>query len=250
MREVVTHARRERVTNYGDAQTVAGGGERKTIFSHRKEHATPLLLTVVCEEFSIPAAAVGTGDFRPMVHVDWGHGASSTETDVDVTYRQRFPVVASELECEAFIGSFPFPGKATAPPVPSDAKARFRAFVGEGLDGLRLFATRFLTQINQSTGVLATGQARLASVRVFNPATAGAATFFLLFDKASAPVAGDVPFDGAPVPLTNPVFGGLTPIPMLETRAFVNGIAWGMSSTPFVFTPAAVPVFVVGELEE
>jgi hypothetical protein len=37
---------------------------------------------------------------------------------------------------------------------------------------------------------------------------------------------------------------------MLETRAFVRGIAWGMSSTPFVFTPTGTAVFVVGELEE
>jgi hypothetical protein len=249
MREIVTHARRQRVTNYGDSQSVQGSA-RPTIFTMRKEQASSLLLTVACEEFSIPPAAVGTGDFRPMVHIDWGHGASSTETEVDVTFRQRFPVVASEIEVEAFICSFPFPGHATAPAVPPEAFAKFRAFVGEGLDGLRLFATRHVTQINQSEGVLAEGQARLAAVRVFNPATAGAAEFFLLFDQDSAPVAGDVPFDGAPVPLTNAVFGGLTAIPMLETRAFVHGIAWGMSSTPFAFTPTGTPVFVVGELEE
>jgi hypothetical protein len=249
MREVVTHARRQRVTNYGDAQSVDGAAH-KTLFTMRKEQATPLLLTVVCEEFIIPAPAIGTGDFRPMVHVDWGHGASSTETDIDVTFRQRFPVVASEMECEAFIGSFPFPGQAKAPAVPSGASARFRAFVGEGLDGLRLFATRHVTQINQATGVLAEGQARLASVRLFNPATVGAAEFFLLFDQPTAPTGGEVPFDGAPVPQTNTIFGGLTSVPMLETRAFVRGIAWGMSSTPFVFAPTGTAVFVVGELEE
>jgi hypothetical protein len=249
MREIVTHARRQRVTNYGDSQSVQGG-ERAAIFTMRKEQASALLLTVVCEEFRIPPAAIGTGDFRPMVHVDWGHGASSTDTDLDVTFRQRFPIVASEIEVEAFIGAFPFPGLATAPAVPSDASAKFRAFVGEGLDGLRLFATRHVTQIDQSEGVLADGQARLAGVRVFNPTLAGAVEFFLLFDQETAPAAGDVPFDGAPVPLTNAVFGGLVPIPMGETRAFVHGIAWGMSSTPFAFAPTGTRVFVVGELEQ
>jgi hypothetical protein len=249
MREIVTHARRQRVANYGDSQSVRGA-ERATIFTMRKEQGSALLLTVSCEEFSVPAAAIGTGDFRPMVHVDWGHGASSTETEVDVTFRQRFPVVASEIEVEAFIGSFPFPGQSTAPAVPSEASAKFRAFVGEGVDGLRLFATRHVTQINRSEGVLAEGQARLAGVRVFNPATAGAPEFFLLFDQETAPVAGDVPFDGAPVPLTNAVFGGLVPVPMGETRAFVRGIAWGMSSNPFAFAPTGTSVFVVGELEQ
>jgi hypothetical protein len=249
MREIVTHARRQRVANYGDSQRVEGA-KRTTLFTMRKEQASSLLLTVVCEELDIPAASIGTGDFRPMAHVDWGHGASSTETDIEVTFRQRFPVVASEIEVEGFIGSFPFPGQATAPAVPPGASAKFRAFVGEGLDGLRLFATRHVTQIGQSEGLLAEGQARLAGVRVFNPSTAGAAEFFLLFDQPATPVAGDVPFDGAPVPPTNPVFGGLVPIPMGETRAFVHGIAWGMSATPFFFAPTGTPVFVVGELEQ
>jgi hypothetical protein len=249
VREIITHARRERVANYGDSQSVQGS-ERLTLFTMRKEQASALLLTVACEEFSIPAAAVGTGDFRPMVHVDWGHGASSTETEVDVTFRQRFPVVASEIEVEAFIGAFSFPGQPTAPSVPAGASAKFRAFVGEGLDGLRSFATRHVTQINQSEGLLAKGQARLAGVRAFNPAFWGAPEFFLLFDKDAPPLAGDVPFDGAPVPLTNRVFGGLTVVPMGETRAFVNGVVWGMSSTPFAFTPTGTRVFVVAELEQ
>jgi len=249
MREVITHTRRQRVTNYGDAQAVQGAG-RATLFTMHKEHADPLLLTVVCEELVIPPAAIGTGDFRPMVHIDWGHGASSVETDVDVTFRQRFPVVASTMDVQGFIGAFPFPGQAAAPPVPPESSARFRAFVGEGLDGLHLFATRHATQMNQATGVLAKGQARLAGVRVFNPAVAGVPEFLLLFDQDATPVAGDVPFDGAPVPPTNAAFGGLTPIPMGETRGFVRGIAWGMSSTPFVFTPTGTRVFVVAELEQ
>jgi hypothetical protein len=249
MRELITHTRRQRVTNYGDAQAVQGAG-KATLFTMHKEHADPLLLTVVCEELVIPPAAIGTGDFRPMVHIDWGHGASSVETDVDVTFRQRFPVVASTMDVQGFIGAFPFPGQPAAPAVPREALARFRAFVGEGLDGLRPFATRHATQINQAEGVFAEGQARLAGVRVFNPATVGATEFFLLFDQDKAPATGDVPFDGAPVPPANATFGGLTPIPMGETRAFVRGIAWGMSSTPFVFTPTGTPVFVVAELEQ
>ena len=35
-----------------------------------------------------------------------------------------------------------------------------------------------------------------------------------------------------------------------QWRAFVHGIAWGMSSTPFAFAPTGTRVFVVGELEQ
>src|SRR5215472_12965597 len=152
MREVITHTRRQRVTNYGDAQAVQGAG-RATLFTMHKEHADPLLLTVVCEELVIPPAAIGTGDFRPMVHIDWGHGASSVQTDVEVTFRQRFPVVASTMDVQGFIGAFALPGQ-PPPSVPPDATARFRAFVGEGLDGLRPFATRHVTQLGTSAGLL------------------------------------------------------------------------------------------------
>jgi hypothetical protein len=46
-----------------------------------------------------------------------------------------------------------------------------------------------VTQIDQSEGVLAEGQARLAGVRVFNLATAGAVEFFQLFDQDTPPAA-------------------------------------------------------------
>lgn len=248
MREIVEHGRRKRVTNYGDAQETHDA-KRVSIFSMRGEDAWPLLLTVQCVEFKI-AAGGPAGDFRPMVRVKWGHGATDVETDIDVTFRQRFPVVASTIEAEAFIGTFPFPGQPNPTPVPVGSFARFRAFVGEGLDGLRPFASRWVTQIGQAQGLFVAGQARLASVRVFNPTLQGAAEFFLLFDKGAPPVAGDIPFDGAPVPPFNALTGGLVSIPMGETRAFVNGIAWGMSSTAFLYTPTNTAVFVAGELEQ
>jgi hypothetical protein len=247
MREIVTHGRRERPTNYGDALAVSGG-TRATIFSRRVEQASWLLVTIECVSFSIPAGAA-VGDYRPMVHLKWGHGATDVETDIEVTYRQRFPVCASTLECEGFIQAFIFPGQAGPPPnVPAGATARFRAFVAEGVDGLPLYASRWTTQLNVAAGVLATSQARLGSIKVVNPAAAGGPDFFLLFDKATPPAGGDVPFDGAVLPLATAA-GGQLVLPQGQTRAFVHGIAWGISSTLFTYTAAAVPVLVAAELE-
>ena len=254
MKALIPHTRRERVANYGDAVNVVGQG-RPTAFSLSKEEGTALTITAQVEEFSIPAAAVGTADFRPFIHVEWGHGATMARTDVDITWRQRVPLVCSTVQVQLFIAALPFPGQAgPVPKVPNDATCKARIFVSEGLDGARLFPTFWQTQINVALGVFSESAARLASLRAFNPAAAPAAQttslFLLVFDRAATPVAGDVPMDGTPLPFSTPQFGGVAVLPVGETRAFVNGIAWGVSSTPFLFTPSATPIFAAAEIEQ
>lgn len=263
LREVIPRTRREKTINYGNPDTTKEG--RVVLVDLDVEQANPFLISVQCTDFLVPPPAAGPpiGDFRPFVHVTWGHGGADNETDIDVTYRQRFAVVGSKIRVEGFVGSLPAPGQARilppapqgapklgGPPIPAGSHANFRAFTGEGLDGDRKFPTIWQTQINQATGIIALGQARLASLRAFQPAAQGAAlVYFLVFDKAGVPVAGDIPFDGAPLPVANAAADALVRIPMGETRAFVNGISWGVSSTPFAYTAAAVPIFVASELE-
>jgi hypothetical protein len=174
--------------------------------------------------------------------------------DFDITWRQRIPLVASTVQVQVFIGAFPFPGQSKTPKVPAGAKLKARVFVSEGIDGTRLFPAQWQTQVGQASGVLSTTSARLSALRAFNPVAApgGQTTslFLLLFDKAAAPAATDVPMDGMPLPFNTPGFGGLARMPLGETRAFVNGIAWGVSSTPFEFTPSATPIFLAYELEQ
>ena len=259
MRRALRTTIRQRVTNYGDAQLVRAQ-ERQTIFTMQKDQGSPLLVTVQCVEFSIPTADLGTADFRPMVRLSWGHGASSVDADFDCTYRQRIPVAASTAEVQAFIGVFPIPGGASPlPVVPDAAFARFRGFVSEGTDDLPMAPTRWVTQINQSTGVLAEGQARLVALRAWSPAATPAhVPYFLLFDQPTAPVGGEIPVDGMPLVVAGPVgaaTGTSGPIPGLlgpesNTSSFTRGIAWGISSTPYVFTadPDALTAFVRAEL--
>src|SRR5437868_5779771 len=103
-REILPGHRRERVVNYGDAATVGGNG-KKALFHWNAEQATAVAVTVWCEAFDVPSGAVGSGDFRPFVHVKWGHGATDMEFDFDATYRQRIPLVASTVAVECFIAS-------------------------------------------------------------------------------------------------------------------------------------------------
>jgi hypothetical protein len=66
--------------------------------------------------------------------------------------------------------------------------------------------------------------------------------YFLLFDQATAPAPGDIPVDGMRLPIGGPV-GAATGVsapsglmPQGETAGYIHGIAWGISSTPYVFT--------------
>jgi hypothetical protein len=256
----VHRSQRQRETNWGDAQrvNVAEVGTLFTMHNPDSSDATPLLVTVQCVELFIPPAAVGTFDFRPMVRLSWGNGAGSVDGDFDCTQRQRIPIVASSVDVSCFIGAFVLPGVGGNPAVPAGAFARFRAFVAPGTDGAPLFPTQWQTQFNVSTGVLAKGQSRLASLRAFaQDHVVTVVPYFLLFDKATAPVAGDKPVDGMPLTVAGPTGAALGvsgPMPGIlpqgQTRAYVNGIAWGISTSPFVFAadPDGLVAFVAAEL--
>ena len=242
MREIVPHTRRERVANYGDSVAVVGTG-RSTLFDHTGETGSSILLTVECTKFFVPPGAP-VGDFRPYVHVEWGHGGSNAETNLDATYRQRFPVCASMFKVQAYIASLPLPATPNTPgvPVPSGTLAKFRAFVCEGTDALPLFATRWVSQLGLSSGLVTPKQARLARARVVAIPAAG--SYFQVFDLATTPPHGSVPVDVVAVDVA-----GNALLDVGQTRAFVRGLSWGMSSTLATFTATGVDVAVFFELE-
>jgi hypothetical protein len=255
VKAVIPHTRRERVANYGDAVNVKGQG-RAAAFTLSKQQGFQFTITAQVEEFTIPLAAIGTADFRPYLHIEWGHGASIARTDVDITWGRRIPLVCSTAQAQLFIKPLPFPGQALpVPPVPDGAICKARTFISEGIEGTRLFPTFWQTQISQRVGVFSTAAARLVTFRGFNPAAApgGATTslFLLVFDQDVVPVAGDVPMDAVPLPFNSPTLPATAVLPLGETRAFVHGIAWGVSSTAFLFTdvPAAA-IQVAAEIEQ
>lgn len=242
VREIVPHTRRQRVMNYGDTLTLTGAGPA-SIFEHTQEEGDQLTLTVECLAVFIPAGSAA-GDYRPYVKVTWGHGGTGAETWIEVTRRQRFSFVGSTCGVEAMILSVPLPNTPTAvpAPVPGGAIAKFRAFVCEGIDGVPLYPTRWLTQLGVNLGVFSPRSARVASARLV-AGTPG--EFFQLFDRKVAPVNGDVPFDMCVVDAT-----GAGSIELGQTRGFVEGLAWGMSSTPFVFTATGHNVAAFAELQQ
>jgi hypothetical protein len=278
-RAIVPQTRRERATNFGDVQDVENNGKAALFTAHKgnrrfsgrmgnvpvelsqtEAEGTALLLVVEPNEFTVPAGAFNTIDLRPFVHVEWGHGGASVGADFEVTYRQRIPLVGSSVEVSVFIKALPKPGVPPPVPliVPEGSFLKVRAFLSEGIDGERLVPTTWTTQFGASTGVLTDEPARLATLRAWAPAPAAPLTvvpYFLLFDQTTAPVPGDLPIDGQPLDVAGPVgaaLGTSTPSPLIaqgETRAYVRGVAWGISSTPFVFTPDpdALEAFISAE---
>jgi hypothetical protein len=257
-RELIPQTRRERQTNYGSTESVVGPG-LQSLFHMDKAQASGLVLYVECRDFFVPPDAVGTADFRPFVHVTWGHGASSVKGDFDCTFRQRIPLVGSDVDVQAYIASLAYPGQAPGVDVPITATSKFRAFVAEGTDGIELFPTVWQTQLNASSGTFGQvnainlesgaatpGQTRLASLRAINP---GDFAYLLLFDASAVPATGAVPVDACPLPPATTDNQGPIALELGQTRAFVNGLAWAVSSTLFTYTPIENPIFLSVEIE-
>ena len=258
VRDIVPGTRRERKVNWGDAQSVTSD-QRAPLFSMQAEQGTSLVLTIEAVAFSIPEDALGTGDFRPYVHVAYGNGGIDVEAEYDVTHRCVIPIVAASATVSVFIKSLPLPqpnGEFLEAPVPAAATAQFRGFASQGTDGQSPFPTRWVPQMGLNQGQIAEGQARLTHLHAFG-VPSGEATglrYLQLFDAIGPLVNGDIPVHV--FPLTVPAPSPADPISsggafFGQTRGFVEGLAWALSTTPFVLTlDLESTAFVAAELQQ
>lgn len=272
----VPTTRRERATNWGDSQTVAGGA-RAALFTMSSQQSDSVTLYAQAA-LSVPVDLVGTADFRPIVRVSWGQGGSSVQSDFDCTYRQRIPLASAIAEVSCWIAALPLPMTSPAQPIPGGNQllgnergpfaapaavtCDFRCFAAQGHDSVDLFPTIWLSQTDLDFGVYASGPVRLASFRAYNPGpgevngSAAALVYLLLFDEPTAPAPGDVAVESMFLPYTT----SSTNVPSLQsnlvapslgqTRAFGRGLSWGVSTDPFVYAAPnpAVAVFTAAEI--
>jgi hypothetical protein len=256
LRTQVPPTRRTRTTNFGDGISLSGG-QRVPICSYSTEQSGPCAIYVECSELLVPEPLIGTADFRLMVTCDWGAGNCSTVSTFDATYRQRIPIVGASVELSAWIAAFPFfddvasigsfymGGLGTpengALKAPATVKAKARCFIAEGVDAVSKLPTFWMTQQAVASGVYVVGQGRLATFKFWATDTDldGAPTSELwlqLFDKDALPVNGDVPIDSSPVQTGAFPLQQEKRLEQGQTRAFVRGFSWGLSTTPFAFT--------------
>lgn len=264
--ERIPGTRRQRQVNFGNTQSVVGD-QRQPLVDVSQEDSSDLLLTVKCEALSIPAASIGTGDWRPYVKVAWGHGGIDVEAEFEVTFRQRIPLSASKVDVSCFLKSVPLPqsdGTVLFIPVPPTATAAFRGFLSEGTDAEPYYPTRWAEQMDLNAGTLVgapgiglyTGsQARLVTFRGWaltevQGQTGPFARYLHLFDQNTVPVSGDIPVDGWPItcpPTAEP--SQVPPDAFKCTRSFTQGLSWAISTTPFVLSlDTHASAFIVAEL--
>jgi hypothetical protein len=256
--DIVPGTRRQRKVNWGDAQTVQSG-QPATLFMMNGEQGTSLVLTIECVTLSIPDDDIGTADFRPYALVSFGNGGSDVFAEYDVTHRVVIPIVAASATVQVVIRSLPLPlanGTFAEAPVPAAATASFRGFASQGTDGQSPYPTRWVPQMGANQGAITDTQARLTYLHAFAVPT-GEATglrYLQLFDTAITPLEnGAIPVHVFPVNVpspapTDPIAVGAQ---FGETRGFVNGLAWALSTTPYVLTlDAGSTAFVAAELQQ
>lgn len=257
LRTQVPPTRRQKTTNFGDAVDLVGG-QAKPICTYSAEQSGPASIYVECTELKVPPALLGTADFRLIVDCDWGAGNASTSSSFDCVYRQRIPVVAGSVELNVWIAAFPYFDASGRTPIgsfyagllgaagtgplaaPRTVTAKCRAFIAEGVDATKQLPTAWLTQQNMASGIYVVGQGRLASFKfwatdVSERERPTSELYIQLFDKAALPAAGDVPFDSSPV--QSGAFPEQKQKDLLQgqTRGFVQGFSWGLSTAPFLF---------------
>jgi len=239
------------------------GGDRVTLPDVSNLQGDAGAIVAQCTEITIPEDLLGTADFRPMLTIDWGHGATTVSSDFDVTFRQRIPLLGATAQCFGWIAAFPAYGSTTVIPAPGNLggpngdlaanrniEAHFRAFYSEGTDAVSLFPTLWRTQIGAAAAMIQ-GMTRISRVRAALPAGSGAQLFLSLFDSAAPPIAGLVPFESIPIPFAETTARTDIDLPFGQTRALVNGFAWGLSTAQDAFAAPGSPpnLFLSAEIE-
>ncbi len=208
--------RREHAVNWGDRSRLTGR-KPQTLAWVSLESVRPIIVYA--------HATPRSGSPICLVTVEWGHGGASVVGEYRAIKRLRVPLAASMVKVSGRLVDATDAGAA-----PSDAMDVF-AFIAEGEDGTTLRNTRWLHQ-QGATGSVEAPQ-RLMRAEGFNP---GPDTFVHLFD-------GNVPETGvAPEVLIPAPSGRRFRCRRFDSQGFAQGIAWGCSSTPLVYTAQATTV--------
>ena len=266
-RSALPTTRRVRPQNFGDFFNVAGG-QQVAVCNPSNEQSGPMAIYVECSQLIVPSGLLGTADFRLLITCDWGAGGASTVSTFDCTYRQRIPIVGGQVTLSAWIAAFPYFNARTpvgsfyvgglggangALVAPATVQCKGRVFAAEGSDAVSKFPTFWMTQQGVAAGVYMKGQGRLATFKCWADVSGddSETVFLQLFDQATLPVNPNVPFDSTPLTIGGGVVPEQKRLVQGQTRGFVNGLAWALSTTPFVCTPTtgAEAAFTTAEFE-
>lgn len=172
----------------------------------------------------------------PRALIQWGNGNVLNSDIVDATGGVQQVVVGTTVQVKVFLSD----AAGNAPENGSGASATFFANASWGITPYPERNTTFFRDGGTATGVLVPlgGGASPVQGRTFGfrgTADVGTAVFIQFFDKSTAPAVGDIPFAEAAIQ------SGVTQwqLPFANTKSFLHGLAWGLSSTPLVYTASA-----------
>ena len=181
----------------------------------------------------------------PRAEVSWGNGNVLTVDVLDATGGLRYQVNASTVEVVCFLSD----ADGNSPEAGSGAAAKFEAFASVGVDPYGLNNTSFLRGVSPGPAPLITGvegsptQGRLTQIYGFVDNTSGGEEYLLVFDSNIPPSVGDP----NPGPLLE-VFAlpagvsNFSQAYIQSTLPFINGISYGVSSSPTTYVPASASV--------
>jgi hypothetical protein len=177
--------------------------------------------------------------------VRWGNGNVLTVDVLDATGGLRYQVNASTVEVIVFLSD----ADGNSPVAGSGAAAKFEAFASVGVDPYGLQNTSFFRGTAPGAATIIAGldgsptQGRLTQIYGFADNTSGAPEYLLIFDSNVEPSVGDP----NPGPLLEvfalpPGLDNFSQTYIQSTLPFINGISYGVSSSPTTYVPAAASV--------
>lgn len=225
--------RRELAVNHGD-KTLVTGNEQKTLvwISVEESRAWTVYATARVEG---PAAFLAR--VQPIVTLEWGHGGASIAGDYPIEKRLRVPIAASMVKLSAKLID-----NTTGKAPPASVSSEITAFIAPGVDGETLRPSRWSAQTGAS-GQVAQGPQKLLSVEGYNAKSTK--RWVMVFDATALPPNGSFPLMAAPVPAYPDTFV----LRRSDTRGFLSGVFWAVSSSPLTLTfDAAASLRVDAEL--
>jgi hypothetical protein len=208
--------RRARDVNHGD-RTRLRGAESKTLAWISVDDSQAL--TVYASARVQPA----TANVVPMVSIEWGHGGASLFSEHAVVRELRVPLAASMVKLSGRlvdVATGKAPGNAVT--------AEFSATIAPGSDGQTLRNTRWVGQ-SGAEGLVATGQQRVFTVEGYAASSLG---WLMVFDDVKRPPNGTTPAMACPADTFPHTFR----MRRFDTRGFLRGVYWAVSSTPLLLT--------------
>jgi hypothetical protein len=238
-----------------DAQT--SWGRTETIVEAKGEQLVRVQLPVMAY-VGLSARAIefdnGTNptQLRPYARIKYGHGSVLAENVIDITGGWTAQVIGSTFEMEVFLAD----ADGYVPEAGSGATAKIQGWGSVGVTPYAQQNTKFDSSSSTTPTALVVGckagdvvvgtQGRIVNIEGFVSGANPAPSYLLFFDSYLAP--GEAGFGDPAILYVVPIASNALISfnkDFFNTKAFVNGVSYGLSSSPTAYAPASATTLSV-----